>query len=47
MSGDVVHSLGMLCGVLALWWLAWMVVTARRERRVRRRLAAVLWRDGV
>ncbi|MEU1597286.1 type II secretion system F family protein [Streptomyces sp. NPDC005708] len=47
MSADVVHSLGMLCGALALWWPTWMVVTARRERRVRRRLAAVLWRDGV
>jgi Flp pilus assembly protein TadB len=47
MSADVVHSLGMLCGVLALWWPAWTVVTARRERRARRRLAAVLGRDGV
>jgi Flp pilus assembly protein TadB len=42
MSAGVVHRLGMLCGVLALWWPAWTLAVARRERRVRRRVGAVL-----
>ncbi|MFF0161805.1 type II secretion system F family protein [Streptomyces sp. NPDC005263] len=43
MSADVVHSLGVLVGaVLALVWLARWAGAVRRERTVRRRLAAVL-----
>ncbi|MER6123874.1 type II secretion system F family protein [Streptomyces sp. NPDC001795] len=42
MSENVVHRLGVLCGVLAVWWPVWMLAAARRERRVRRRLGAVL-----
>ncbi|MFE0328364.1 type II secretion system F family protein [Streptomyces sp. NPDC058960] len=42
MSAGVVHRLGMLCAVLALWWPARTLVVARRERRVRRRVDAVL-----
>ena len=42
MSADVVHRLGMLCGALALWWPAWTLAAARRKRRVRRRVGAVL-----
>ncbi|MDX3522504.1 type II secretion system F family protein [Streptomyces scabiei] len=43
MSGEVVHRLGMVvCGVGGLWWLARSLDTARRERRLRARLAAVL-----
>jgi pilus assembly protein TadC len=32
----------MVCGVLTLWWPAWMLVAARRDRRGRRRVDAVL-----
>ncbi|MEU6221131.1 type II secretion system F family protein [Streptomyces sp. NPDC047022] len=46
MSAEVVHRLGMLCGVPALWWSGWMLAVARRERRVRRRLETVLVRGG-
>ncbi|MEV8552601.1 type II secretion system F family protein [Streptomyces glaucescens] len=43
MSADAVHRLGTLLGMaLALGWSAHRVTAARRERRVRRRLAAVL-----
>ncbi|WP_328770720.1 type II secretion system F family protein [Streptomyces sp. NBC_00286] len=43
MSTEAVHRLGMaLCLVAGLWSLAWVLRTARRERRVRRRLRAVL-----
>ncbi|CAM5344340.1 Type II secretion system protein GspF domain-containing protein OS=Streptomyces alboniger OX=132473 GN=CP975_19330 PE=4 SV=1 [Streptomyces alboniger] len=43
MSAEVVHRLGVVVGtVLALGWLVRWAGTARRERRVRRRLAAVL-----
>ncbi|MFJ2019655.1 MULTISPECIES: type II secretion system F family protein [Streptomyces] len=47
MSAVVVHRLGMLCGVLALGWPLWALVAARRERRARRRLGAVLGRGAV
>ncbi|MED7824926.1 type II secretion system F family protein, partial [Streptomyces chiangmaiensis] len=47
MSVDVVHRLGTLCGVPALWWAMRMLAAARRERRARRRLTAVLGRDSV
>ncbi|MFE9765070.1 type II secretion system F family protein [Streptomyces sp. NPDC005808] len=41
MSTEVVHRLGVaVCAVLALGWLAGSLYAARRERRVRRRLAA-------
>lgn len=46
MSAEVVHRLGMLCGVLALWWPGWRLTAARRERRVRRRLETVLVRGS-
>ncbi|WSQ10827.1 type II secretion system F family protein [Streptomyces sp. NBC_01231] len=43
MSAEVVHRLGVVVGaVLAVGWLARWAGAARRERRVRRRLAAVL-----
>ncbi|MFF3910913.1 type II secretion system F family protein [Streptomyces sp. NPDC001848] len=42
MSASVVHRLGMLCAVLALWWPTRTLIVARRTRRVRRRVAAVL-----
>ncbi|MEI5525362.1 type II secretion system F family protein [Streptomyces brasiliscabiei] len=43
MSGEVVHRLGaVVCVLAALWWSARSFVTARRERRLRARLAAVL-----
>ncbi|MFE9098530.1 type II secretion system F family protein [Streptomyces sp. NPDC007264] len=42
MSADVVHRLGVLWGVAALGWLAWVLAVSRRERRARRRLGAVL-----
>ncbi|MBP5862145.1 type II secretion system F family protein [Streptomyces scabiei] len=43
MSGEFVHRLGtVVCGVGGLWWLARSLGTARRERRLRARLAAVL-----
>lgn len=43
MSEEVVHRLGVaVCAVGALWWLAGALDTARRERRLRARLAEVL-----
>lgn len=42
MNADVVHRLGALWGAVALGWPAWMLADARRERRTRRRLGAVL-----
>ncbi|MGW0711613.1 type II secretion system F family protein [Streptomyces sp. NPDC002643] len=43
MSEEVFHRLGMALGaVVGLWWLARSIDTARRERRLRARLAAVL-----
>ena len=43
MSTEAVHRLGVaLCLVAGLWSLAWVLGAARRERRVRRRLRAVL-----
>lgn len=43
MSGEVVHRLGVVvCAVVGLWWLAGSFDTARRERRLRTRLATVL-----
>lgn len=45
MSADVVHRLGMLCAVPALWCLARMLVAARRERKARHRLDSVLGRN--
>ena len=43
MSADVVHRLGALvCGALTVGWLAQSLGAARRERRVRRRLAELL-----
>ncbi|MDX3582960.1 type II secretion system F family protein [Streptomyces europaeiscabiei] len=43
MSGEVVHRLGMaVCALAGLWWLARSLDTARRRRRLRARLAAVL-----
>ncbi|MPY59467.1 type II secretion system F family protein [Streptomyces spongiae] len=43
MSTEVVHRLGVLvCGALGLWWLLRSLDTVRRERRLRRRLGAVL-----
>jgi hypothetical protein len=43
MSAEVVHRLGVaVCGVLAFGWLARSLWAARRERRVRRRLAELL-----
>ncbi|MER6402215.1 type II secretion system F family protein [Streptomyces viridosporus] len=43
MSGDVVHRLGAVVGVVsALVWPAWWWHRRRHERRVRRRLAEVL-----
>ncbi|WP_327344257.1 type II secretion system F family protein [Streptomyces europaeiscabiei] len=43
MSGEVVHRLGMaVCALAGLWWLARSLDTARRGRRLRARLAAVL-----
>jgi len=46
MSADLVHRLGTLCGVAALWWAMSLTAAARRERRARRRLAAVLGPGG-
>ncbi|KPI03024.1 Type II secretion system F domain-containing protein [Actinobacteria bacterium OK074] len=42
MSAEIVHRLWVLVGVAALWWLARGLCAARRERRFRRRLGAVL-----
>ncbi|MGW0821885.1 type II secretion system F family protein [Streptomyces sp. NPDC002845] len=43
MSTEVVHRLGaVVCVAVGLWWLARSFGTARRERRLRRRLDAVL-----
>ncbi|MEU9289328.1 type II secretion system F family protein [Streptomyces sp. NPDC048275] len=43
MSTEVVHRLGaVLCGAPALGWLVWSLGAARRERRVRKRLAELL-----
>ncbi|MFF2999609.1 type II secretion system F family protein [Streptomyces sp. NPDC057950] len=43
MSTEIVHKLGMLgCGAMALGWLVRAFGRARYERRVRRRLAALL-----
>ena len=43
MSTEVVHRLGAVtCGALALGWLVQSIGAARRERRVRRRLAELL-----
>ncbi|WP_371578335.1 type II secretion system F family protein [Streptomyces sp. NBC_01314] len=43
MSGEVVHRLGVVvCVFVGLWWLARSLDTARHERRLRARLAAVL-----
>lgn len=43
MSGEVVHRLGVaVCVVVGLWWLARSLGIARRERRLRARLRAVL-----
>ncbi|MCW7946654.1 membrane protein [Streptomyces hygroscopicus] len=47
MSADLVHRLGVVCGVLALGRPAWALTVARRERRVRLRLEAVLGPGGV
>ncbi|MDX3258718.1 type II secretion system F family protein [Streptomyces sp. MI02-2A] len=46
MSVGLVHRLGMLCGVAALWWAMRLMAAARRERRARRRLTAVLGAGG-
>ncbi|MEV7286878.1 type II secretion system F family protein [Streptomyces sp. NPDC093252] len=47
-SGEVVHSLGAALGTaLALTWAARRVRVARRERRVRRRVARLLTPDAV
>ncbi|MEU6097501.1 type II secretion system F family protein [Streptomyces sp. NPDC047079] len=46
MSAGVVHRLWALCGIPALWWSAWILAATRRERRARRRLGALLSRDG-
>ncbi|MFE4665731.1 type II secretion system F family protein [Streptomyces sp. NPDC056716] len=47
MSGEVVHRLGMAVGAaLALAWAARRLETARRERRVRRRVAELLALDA-
>ncbi|MEU6516660.1 type II secretion system F family protein [Streptomyces sp. NPDC046978] len=46
MSVDFVHRLGMVCGVAALWWAMRLTAAARRERRARRRLTAVLGPGG-
>ncbi|MEV0090029.1 type II secretion system F family protein [Streptomyces sp. NPDC050738] len=43
MSGEVVHRLGaVVCVTSALGWLAFEVEARRRDRRVRRRVAALL-----
>ena len=43
MSPETVHKLGVaLCLVAGLWSLSWVLGAARRERRVRGRLRAVL-----
>ncbi|GGK90472.1 type II secretion system F family protein [Streptomyces flaveus] len=43
MSTEVAHRLGVaLCLVAGMWSLVWALGAARRERRVRRRLGAVL-----
>ncbi|WP_329219763.1 type II secretion system F family protein [Streptomyces sp. NBC_01485] len=43
MSAEVVHRLGVAVGIAAaLWWLVRWLETVRRERRARRRLAALL-----
>ncbi|WP_338896891.1 type II secretion system F family protein [Streptomyces sp. TG1A-60] len=43
MSGEVVHRLGVVvCVVVGLWWPARSLGTARRQRRLRARLATVL-----
>ncbi|MDX2698434.1 hypothetical protein Sipo8835_39360 [Streptomyces ipomoeae] len=43
MNEEVIHRLGMALGaVVGLWWLTRSLVTARRERRLRARLATVL-----
>lgn len=47
MNTEVVHRLGvLLCGALGLWWLVRSLDTVRRERRLRRRLGAVLLLEG-
>ncbi|WP_079168391.1 type II secretion system F family protein [Streptomyces colonosanans] len=46
MSAETVHRWGVVWGVLALWWPAWLLVAARRGQRVRRRLDAVLAGDA-
>ncbi|MEV6589888.1 type II secretion system F family protein [Streptomyces acidicola] len=47
MSTDVVHRLGVLvCAALGLWWLVRSLDTVRRERRLRKRLGAVLLLEG-
>ncbi|MDR3081973.1 MAG: hypothetical protein LBV60_13810, partial [Streptomyces sp.] len=45
MSTEAAHRWAVVWGVLALSWPAWLLVDARRERSVRRRLDAVLARD--
>ena len=48
MSAEVVHRLGVvLCGAATLGWLARALRTARRERRMRRRLAELLALEAV
>ncbi len=43
MSTEVVYGLGVaLCLVAGLWSMSWVLRTARRERRARRRLGTVL-----
>ncbi|WP_128375342.1 type II secretion system F family protein [Streptomyces cavernae] len=42
MSAEVIHRLGILCGLPAVWWMARSAVAVRRERRARRRAIAVL-----
>ncbi|MEV5988369.1 type II secretion system F family protein [Streptomyces sp. NPDC052051] len=42
MSAETVHRWEVVWGVSALCWAAWLLVTAGRERRVRRRLDAAL-----
>ncbi|WP_055492043.1 type II secretion system F family protein [Streptomyces sp. TP-A0356] len=42
MSAGLVHRLGVLCEVLAVGWPVCVLAAVRRERRVRRRLGAVL-----
>ncbi|MCN9241773.1 type II secretion system F family protein [Streptomyces sp. RY43-2] len=46
MSAETVHRWGVVWGASALCWAAWLLVTAGRERRVRRRLDAALTQNS-